>query len=130
MNKIILIGRLTKDPELNYTNSGKAVCKFTLAVNRPYSNQDGKSQADFINIVVWNKPAENSANYLAKGRQCAVEGRLQIRSYEADDGTRKYITEVVANSVQFLSSSKSDEKSSTPSDIGEEVYFSDQDLPF
>lgn len=130
MNKIILIGRLTKDPELNYTNSGKAVCKITLAVNRPYSNQDGESQADFINIVVWNKPAENSANYLAKGRQCAVEGRLQIRSYEADDGARKYVTEVVANNVQFLGSGNSSEKSSTPSEIGEEVYMPDEDLPF
>lgn len=130
MNKIILIGRLTKDPELNYTNSGKAVCKFTLAVNRPFSNQDGENQADFINIVVWGKPAENSAKYLAKGRQCAVEGRLQIRSYEADDGTRKYATEVVANSVEFLGSGNSSEKSNTPSDIGEEVYIADQDLPF
>lgn len=130
MNKIILIGRLTKDPELNYTNSGKAVCKFTLAVNRPFSGQGGESQADFINIVVWNKPAENSAKYLAKGRQCAVEGRLQIRSYEADDGTRKYVTEVVANNVQFLGSGNSSEKSSTPSEIGEEVYMPDEDLPF
>lgn len=137
MNKVILIGRLTKDPELNYTNSGKAVCKFTLAVNRPYSNQDGESQADFINIVVWNKPAENSANYLAKGRQCAVEGRLQIRSYEAQDGTRKYATEIVANSVEFLgggngetSTKRANIADDFNSEIGEEVYFSDQDLPF
>ena len=102
LNKIILIGRLTKDPELRYTPNGTAVCNFTLAVERSFSNQDGEREADFIDIVVWRKQAENCANYLAKGLMCAVEGRLQIRSYKNDEGQKKYVTEVVANDVRFL----------------------------
>ena len=101
MNNIILIGRLTKDPDLRYTQAGKAVCSFTLAVDRPYSGD--KKEADFINIIVWNKVGENCAQYLSKGRKVAVQGRLQIRNYEDDKGYKKYITEVVANSVEVLS---------------------------
>ena len=102
MNKIILIGRLTKDVDLRFTESGKAVANFTLAVDRPYKNQKGKQEADFIRIVVWGKLAENCGNHLGKGRLVAVDGRLQIRSYEGQDGDRKYITEVVAETVKFL----------------------------
>ena len=102
MNKIILIGRLTKDVDLRFTESGKAVANFTLAVDRPYKNQKGKQEADFIRIVVWGKLAENCGNHLGKGRLVAVDGRLQIRSYEGQDGQRKYITEVVAETVKFL----------------------------
>ena len=102
MNKVILIGRLTKDVDLKYTQEGKAVANFTLAVNRPFKNQQGEREADFIRIVVWGKQAENCANYIGKGRLVAVEGRLQIRSYEGQDGQRKYITEVVAETVKFL----------------------------
>lgn len=83
MNKVILIGRLTADPELRYTPSGAAVCSFRIAVDRPFNSQSGEREADFINIVVWNKAAENTAKYMSKGRQIAVEGRLQIRSYVA-----------------------------------------------
>ena len=102
MNKVILIGRLTKDVDIRYTEAGKAVANFTLAVDRPYKNQKGKQEADFIRIVVWGKLAENCGNHLGKGRLVAVDGRLQIRSYEGQDGGRKYITEVVAETVKFL----------------------------
>ena len=102
MNKVILIGRLTKDVDIRYTEAGKAVANFTLAVDRPYKNQKGKQEADFIRIVVWGKLAENCGNHLGKGRLVAVDGRLQIRSYEGQDGDRKYITEVVAETVKFL----------------------------
>ena len=103
LNRIVLIGRLTKDPELRYTQSGKAVCTFTLAVDRPYLANNGNREADFINIVVWNKTAENCAQYLAKGKLAAVDGRLQIRSYDGQDGQRRYVTEVIADNVRFLS---------------------------
>jgi single-strand DNA-binding protein len=103
MNKIILIGRLTRDPELRFTaGSGIAVSTFTLAVDRSFKNKDGQKEADFINIVVWNKLAEVVANNLGKGRLTAVSGRLQTRSYEGNDGQKKFITEVVADDVQFL----------------------------
>jgi len=103
MNRVILIGRLTRDPELRYiAGSGTAVSTFTLAVDRNFKSKDGQKEADFINIVVWNKQAENVANYLAKGRLAAVSGRLQTRSYEGNDGQKRYVTEVVADEVQFL----------------------------
>lgn len=114
MNLVMLIGRLTRDPELRYIpNSGTPVTTFTLAVNRELTKEkkqemESKSQptADFINIVVWGKMAENCANYLTKGSLVAVQGRIQTRSYEAKDGTRRYITEVVATRVEFLEWSK------------------------
>lgn len=102
MNRVVLVGRLTKDPELRYTPSGVAVATFTLAVNRAFSNQQGEREADFINCVVWRKPAENVANFLKKGSLAGVDGRIQTRNYEGQDGKRVYITEVVAESVQFL----------------------------
>ncbi|GIM48511.1 single-stranded DNA-binding protein 1 [Collibacillus ludicampi] len=101
LNRIILIGRLTADPELRYTPQGTAVARFTLAVNRPYTNQ-GENEADFIDIVVWQKLAETAAQYLKKGRLTAVEGRLQIRNYENREGKRVRVAEVVADSVRFL----------------------------
>lgn len=124
MNSIILIGRLTKDPELRYTQAGKAVCSFTLAVDRPYSGE--KKEADFINIVVWNKVGENCAQYLSKGRKAAVQGRLQIRNHEDDNGKKKYITEVVANSVEFLEFGNKQQNE----DFGIEVDLDDADCPF
>ncbi len=102
MNRVLLVGRLTKDPELRYTPNGIAVATFTLAVNRTFSNQQGEREADFINCVVWRKPAENVANYLKKGSLAGVDGRLSTRNYEGQDGKRVYVTEVVADSVQFL----------------------------
>jgi single-strand DNA-binding protein len=106
LNRIVLIGRLTKDVDLRFTATGKPTANFTLAVDRPYRNQQGEKEADFIPVVVWNKLAEHCANYIGKGRLVAVDGRLQIRSYDGNDGQRKYITEVVAETVKFLDRAK------------------------
>ena len=102
INRVVLVGRLTKDPELRYTANGVAVTSFTLAVNRPFSNQQGNREADFINIVVWRKQAENVVNFLRKGSMAGVDGRIQTRNYENNEGRRVYVTEVVGESVQFL----------------------------
>lgn len=102
MNRVVLVGRLANDPDLKYTPSGVAVATFRLAVNRPFTNQEGEREADFINCVVWRKPAENAANYLRKGSLAGVDGRVQTRNYEGQDGKRVYVTEIVAESVQFL----------------------------
>jgi single-strand DNA-binding protein len=104
MNRVILVGRLTADPVLRYTPTGVAVASFTLAVNRNFTNANGEREADFINSVVWRKPAENVANFLKKGSLAGVDGRIQTRSYENNEGKRVYITEVIAESVQFLDS--------------------------
>jgi single-strand DNA-binding protein len=102
MNRVVLVGRLTKDPELRYTPGGAAVASFTLAVNRNFTNQQGERETDFINCVVWRRPAENVANFLKKGSLAGVDGRIQTRNYEGQDGKRVYVTEVLAESVQFL----------------------------
>lgn len=102
INNVVLIGRLTKDPELKYTQTGIATTRFTLAVNRPFKNQSGENEADFINVQVWRKQAENAANYLKKGSLAGVTGRIQTGSYENQQGQRVYTTDVVADSVQFL----------------------------
>ena len=102
INRVVLVGRLTKDPDLRYTPSGAAVARFTLAVNRTFSNAQGERETDFINCTVWRKQAENTANFLKKGSLAGVEGRIQTGSYEGQDGKRVYTTEVVADSVQFL----------------------------
>ena len=104
MNKVILIGRLTKDPELRTIASGNATTSFTIEVNRNFTNKNGEREADFINCVAWRKQAENVAKYCTKGSQVAVEGRIQTRSYDAQDGTKRYVTEVVADNVTFLGS--------------------------
>ena len=132
MNRIILIGRLTKDPELRYTPNGIAVASFTLAVDRPFLNQQGEREADFINIVVWRKQAENCANYLTKGQQVAVDGRLQIRTYDTQEGQRRWITEVVADRVQFLDKKKGDkdEGAAVEVDNGDIEEMNLDDLPF
>lgn len=103
MNRVILVGRITKDPEIKSTQSNIAVVTFTLAVNRQFADQSGEKQADFIQCVVWRKQAENLARFVRKGALLGVEGRIQTRQYEADNGTR-YVTEVVCDSVQFLES--------------------------
>jgi single-strand DNA-binding protein len=103
LNRVILIGRLTRDPELRYTPAGVAVTQFTLAVDRPFTNsQTREREADFIPIVTWRQLAETCANYLRKGRLAAVEGRMQVRSYDNNEGRRVYVTEVVADNVRFL----------------------------
>lgn len=135
LNRSILIGRLTKDPELRYTPAGVAVTQFTLAVDRPFTNSESKErEADFINIVTWRQLAETCANYLRKGRLTAVEGRIQVRNYDNNEGKRVYVTEVVADNVRFLESSGGQQqkeekedpfmKDSTP------INITDDDLPF
>jgi single-strand DNA-binding protein len=106
LNNVVLIGRLTKDPELRYTPSGQAVTTFTLAVDRGYQNQQGQKETDFINIVTWAKQAENVAKFMKKGRLVAVEGRIQTRNYENNEGKKVYVTEVVGENVKFLESAK------------------------
>lgn len=102
MNKIILMGRLVRDPEVRYTQTGKVVCQFTIAVDRPFANQDGQKEADFIPVIVWGKQAELCGNSLTKGQRVLVEGRLQIRSYDAKDGSKRWVTEVIANNFEFI----------------------------
>ncbi|MCM3785303.1 single-stranded DNA-binding protein [Neobacillus mesonae] len=106
LNRVILIGRLTRDPELRYTPAGVAVTQFTLAVDRPFTSQGGEREADFIPVVTWRQLAETCANYLRKGRLTAVEGRIQVRNYENNEGKRVYVTEVIADNVRFLESSR------------------------
>lgn len=144
MNKIMLIGRLTKDPELRYTQGGTAVANFTLAVNRRFTNQSGEREADFINCVAWNKSAEFVANYFKKGQQMALEGRLMVSSYDGNDGQRHWKTEVVAEQIEFVGSKGNGSNSNNasgnsggsgdnaPSQLGwgQEVVFDDNDLPF
>ena len=155
MNKVFLIGRLTRDPELRYTGSNTAVASFSLAVNRNFTNQAGEREADFINIVVWRKQAENVKNYLSQGSQVAIDGRIQTRSYDDKDGNKRYVTEVIADNVEFLGSkasnnnSSSDNQGPTPydfdkapdtkgtdvdnnpfADFGSSIEISDDELPF
>lgn len=102
INNVTLVGRLTKDPDLRYTPKGDAVATFTLAINRTFTNQQGDREADFINCVVWRRQAENAANYLKKGHLTGVTGRIQTRNYDNGEGKRIYVTEVMAESVQYL----------------------------
>ena len=112
-NRIILLGRLTKDPEIRSTNSGKSVAQFTLAVDRPFLNQQGQREADFIPVVVWGKAAELVGNSCGKGHRLLVEGRLQIRNFDAKDGTKHWVTEVIASNVEFIER-KSESKNAQP----------------
>ena len=142
MNKVFLIGRLTKDPELRHTTSGMACCQITLAVNRP-KQKDKEQETDFINVVVWDKQGENLAKYQTKGNQIAVEGSIRTRNYENNEGKKVFVTEVVAINVQYLDSKK--ENNATQNDtqdttqatedpyaaFGERVEIEHQmDLPF
>ncbi|MDR2046420.1 MAG: single-stranded DNA-binding protein [Clostridiales bacterium] len=107
MNKVCLIGNLTKDPELSVTTSGVSFCKFTLAVTRRFQNADGTRETDFFPIIVWRNQADNCAKYLKKGNKAAVVGAVQTRSYDAQDGSKRYVTEIIADEVQFLSTRES-----------------------
>ncbi|WP_322962221.1 single-stranded DNA-binding protein [Listeria monocytogenes] len=124
MNRVVLVGRLTKDPELRYTPAGVAVATFTLAVNRPFKNGQGEQEADFIQCVVWRKPAENVANFLKKGSLAGVDGRVQTRNYEGNDGKRVYVTEIVAESVQFLEPKNNNAEGATTNDYQGEANYS------
>ena len=146
LNRTILVGRLTADPDLRYTQNGVAVANFRLAVNRPFSNQQGEREADFINCVAWRSVAENLANYQKKGNLIGVDGRIQTRSFEGQDGKRVYVTEILAESVQFLEfksneghkSSQSKNRSqgqnkpnyNVPESEGNQVDLDDDELPF
>lgn len=139
LNRSILIGRLTRDPELKYSPSGVAVCTFTLAVDRPFTSGNGEREADFIPVVVWRKLAEVSAEHLKKGRLTAVEGRIQTRNYENNEGRRVYVTEIIADNVRFLesnrdssgqSSSRQNNNQDPFSDDGKPIDISNDDLPF
>ena len=129
LNKVVLIGRLTKDPDLRYTQSGIAVARFTLAVDRGFKNQDGEKQADFIPITVWRGAAESCAKYLSKGRLVAVVGRIQTGSYE-QDGQRRYTWEVVADEVQFLEWSEKQEQTTGVPGFEDVPPEYDEPLPF
>ena len=132
LNRVILIGRLTRDPELKYTPNGTAVASFTLAVDRSFTNAQGERETDFVPIVVWQKQAENCANYLGKGSLAAVDGRMQVRNYDDKDGIRRWVTEVVADNVRFLDrrgEGRGAEGGSADS-IGGSMGFSDDDVPF
>lgn len=134
-NKVILLGNLARDPELSYTPSGQAVAKFTVAVNRSYTNKEGASvdEVDFIPVVVWGKQAENCSQYLTKGRAVLVEGRLRVRSYETQGGQRRRAFEVVALRVQFIGGAPRAEEDEISS-LREEEDFppleDEEEIPF
>ncbi|MFV0424978.1 MAG: single-stranded DNA-binding protein [Bacilli bacterium] len=156
LNKVVLIGRLTRDPDMRFTQSQRAVCSFNLAVNRNFTTQSGEREADFINIVCWGRTAENVSKFLSKGSLVAVDGRIQTRNYDNAQGQRVYVTEVVAESVTFLESRNSNsnniqdygfvepkQETNTASkeasfdsnkdpfaDFGNSIDISDDDLPF
>lgn len=155
MNKTILIGRITKDPELRTTPNNRSVCQFTIAVNRTYTNEEGKREADFINCVVWDKQAENFARYQKKGNQIAVEGRIQTRNYDDNSGKKVYVTEIFVSNISFLDSKGNsasvnnleeppvkagsitgEQIDSTPTEndpfaaFGDSIEVNDSDLPF
>ena len=159
MNKVFLIGRLVGDPELRYTGTNIPVATFSIAVNRNFANSAGEREADFINIVVWRKQAENVKNYVKQGSQVAIDGRIQTRTYDDQNGQKRYITEVVADNIQFLDTKAATERRQTTSsnsyndvnpysfspemdvptsdlkddpfkDFGEEIKVEDNDLPF
>jgi single-strand DNA-binding protein len=128
-NRVILIGRLTRDPELRYVPSGAPVASFTLAVDRPFRDQQGNRETDFIDIVAWRKLAEQVSQYVTKGRLVAVEGRLQIRSYETQDGQKRKVAEVVADGIRFLDRARTGGTESQT--VDEPVPESpDEDVPF
>ena len=131
MNKCILIGNLTKDPELTTTTHGVAVCRFSIAVSRRYSNSDGERETDFLNIVVWRSLGENCHKFLKKGSKVGIVGNIQSRSYDATDGSKRYVTEIVAEEVEFLSTKQADDVKSVDSDeVAKLQPIDDDGLPF
>lgn len=148
LNRVVLTGRLTKDVDLRYTPSGHAVANFTIAANRPYKNEQGEQEADFISCVTWRKQAENLANFQKKGNMIGVDGRVQTRSFEGQDGKRVYVTEVLAENIQFLEPRNNQGNAPTQNNQqtqqyqqqapqnnpleteGQEVNITDDDLPF
>lgn len=141
MNKVFLIGRLTADPELRYTQSDKAYTRFTIAVNRSFKNESGEKDADFISAVAWDKRAETICNYVKKGHRIGIVGRIQTGSYEKEDGSRGYLTDVIISELEFLESKSKDERPAPDypedntldddpfADFGDSTV-TDDDLPF
>lgn len=129
MNKVELIGRLTRDPEHRSTPGGVAVCRFTVAVNRRFANADGTRQADFIPVVAWRQTADLCARYLSKGKMVGVVGQIQCRSYDAQDGSKRHVTEVVADEVDFLSPAGNGAEQQAAAQQGF-AEVDDDDLPF
>lgn len=129
MNKVILTGRLAKDVELRYINSTeeRAVAKLVLAVDRKYKNANGEKQTDFFNVIVWGKQAENASKYLAKGSLVLVQGEIQNRSYETQNKEKRYLTEIIAENIEFLSSGKNN---NSGFDDGYRALENDDDVPF
>jgi single-strand DNA-binding protein len=131
MNKVILIGNIAADPESRTTQSGVAQCTLRLAVQRRFANQQGQRESDFFNVVCWRQTAEFAGKYLAKGRKVAVEGSLQTRSYDAQDGSKRYVTEVIADNVEFCDSKKEGENKSAEAPAqGGFTQVDDDELPF
>lgn len=133
MNKVILIGNLTKDPELTQTPSGISVCRFTLAVPRRFQNAEGERETDFLNITVWRNQGENCHKYLRKGSKASVIGTIQNRSYDAQDGTKRYVTDIVAEEVEFLSTKQNGDAPQTQikkDEVAELEPIDDDSLPF
>ena len=144
MNKVFLIGHLVKDPELRYTSSNIPVTSFILAVNRNFINQNGEKEVDFINIVAWKKQAENIHKYCFKGSRVSIEGRIQIRNYEDQNGQKRYVSEVALENIEFLSTKKEETREKSNSEIikdvmtnkdpfedfAKETQINDSDLPF
>ncbi|MGK5511747.1 single-stranded DNA-binding protein [Brevibacillus formosus] len=130
MNRVILIGHLARDPEMRYTPNGTAVTTFTLAVNRPKTKEGVEQQPDWINCVVWQKTAENCANFLRKGSKALVEGRIQTRSFDDKEGNKRYVTEVVGENVHFLSPKNQGNLFDEPFSPRPPVNINDDDLPF
>lgn len=144
MNKVFLIGHLVKDPELRYTSSNIPVTSFTLAVNRNFANQNGGKEVDFINIVAWKKQAENIHKYCFKGSRVSIEGRIQIRNYEDQNGQKRYVSEVALENIEFLSTKKEEIREKSNSEIikdvmtdkdpfeefAKETQIANSDLPF
>ena len=125
MNKAFLVGNLTRDPELSTIPNGTAVCKFSIAVNRRFSNQEGTRETDFFNIIVWRALGENCAKYLKKGSKVGIVGRIQIREYE-QDGVKKYFTEIIADEVEFLTP----KAGAGSGDMADMTPIADDSLPF
>ena len=130
MNKVILIGRLTKDPELRKTPNGTSVCQFTLAVNRPFQGQNGEKQADFISCMAWKVQAENLCKYIKKGGLIAISGNIQARSYDDNNGVKRYVTEVVCENISFLEAKKDNSDYTEKTKQDDPFNPADDDLPF
>lgn len=131
MNKCILIGNLTKDPEITTTSNGVSVCRFTLAVTRRFANSEGERDTDFISIVAWRALADNCHKFIKKGSKVAVVGNIQSRSYDATDGTKRYVTEIVAEEVEFLNTKQADGQTADRKDeVSKLEPIDDDTLPF